>query len=132
MRSSCFMLVFALTAILLGEGAFGQADVANPSITSDSQRETEALLRKHIEGMRVGKPIYEAMSTNVANAVRSYEEVGKERLAKLGAIRSIEFRGDGPEGTDVYVVQYEHGASEYLIRLAGDGKINALVVRSAP
>jgi hypothetical protein len=126
------MLVIAATAVMLGEGAFGQADVSNRTVASDSQRETEVLLRKHIDGMRIGKPIYEAMTTNVANAVRGYEQVGKERLEKLGAIRSVEFRGDGSEGTDVYFVQYEHGASEYLIRLASDGKINALVVRATP
>jgi len=131
MRVSRFMVVIA-AAVMLGEGAFGQADISNRTVASDSQRETEVLLRKHIDGMRAGKPIYEAMTTSVADAVRAYEQVGKERLAKLGAIRSIEFRGDGSEGTDVYFVQYEHGASEYLIRLASDGKINALVVRAAP
>lgn len=132
MGASYLAPVIAAIALLIGEAAFGKADASNPTVVSGSQRETEVLLRKYIDGMRTGKPIYEAMTTNVANAVRAYEQVGKERLEKLGAVRSVEFRGDGPEGTDIYFVQYEYGASEYLIRLASDGKINALILRAAP
>jgi hypothetical protein len=87
------------------------------------------MLRKHIEGMRIGKPIYDHMTPQVAAAVKPYEEVGKTRVVQLGAIRNIEFRGNTPSGADTYYVQYENGASDYEIALSAEGKIRALVVR---
>jgi hypothetical protein len=94
-----------------------------------SSRETEVMLRKHIEGMRKGKPIYEQMTADVAAAVRPYEDGGKTRLIQLGAVRNVEFRGSSPSGVDTYYVQYENGASDYQIALTDEGKIRALVVR---
>jgi hypothetical protein len=43
--------------------------------------------------------------------------------AYLGAIRSIEFRGVGSDGWDVYDVHRERGASQWRILLSADGKI---------
>jgi hypothetical protein len=89
----------------------------------------EEILRKHIEGMRVGKPIYDSMTQAVAAAVKPQEEYGKTRLAQVGAIRKIEFRGVAPNGLDTFHVQFENGDSEYLIGLNTDGKISSLGVR---
>jgi hypothetical protein len=107
-----------------------QAATSDAAVTDrQSTRETEVMLRKHIEAMRAGKPIYEQMTPTVAAAVKPYEESGKTRLVTLGAIRNIEFRGTS-SGVDTYYVQYENGGSEYLIALTDDRKIRALVVRA--
>ena len=126
------LTILAMTAALLSSapGVLAQENKSESKATEgQATRETEVLLRKHIEGMRVGKPIYEHMTTQVADAVKPYEEDGKTRLAKLGAIRTIEFRGITPTGVDTYFVQYANGASDYLIALTDEGKIRALVVR---
>jgi hypothetical protein len=99
------------------------------AMEGQSTRETEMMLRRHIEGMRTGTPIYEQMIPAVAEAVRPYEDGGKKRLVELGAIRTIEFRGTSPTGVDTYSVQYDNGASGYEIALTDEGKIRALVVR---
>jgi hypothetical protein len=126
------LTILAMTAALLASapGALAQENKSEPKATDgQAARQTEVLLRKHIEGMRVGKPIYEHMTPEVAEAVKPLEEAGKARLAQLGAIRSLEFRGITPTGVDTYFVQYEKGASDYWIALNDEGKIGALVVR---
>ena len=106
-----------------------KADLAKRIEANQPAAGTEALLRKHIEAMRVGKPIYDAMTQAVAAAVKPQEEYGKTRLAQVGAIRTIEFRGVAPNGLDTFHVQFENGSSEYLIGLTTDGKISSLGVR---
>ena len=47
-----------------------------------------------------------------------------QRLAEdFGAFRSLEFRGVGNDGWDVYGVHRERGASQWRILLSKDGKI---------
>lgn len=106
-----------------------KADLAKRIAANQPAAGTEELLRKHIEGMRAGKPIYDSMTQAVAAAVEPQEEYGKTRLAQVGAIRKIEFRGVAPNGLDTFHVQFENGDSDYLIGLGPDGKINSLGVR---
>jgi hypothetical protein len=106
-----------------------RADLAKRIAANQPASGTEEILRKHIEGMRAGKPIYDSMTQAVAAAVKPQEEYGKTRLATVGAIRKIEFRGVAPNGLDMFHVQFENGDSEYLIGLTPDGKISSLAVR---
>jgi hypothetical protein len=120
------------TNVPIARGQENNSETTDAERTGESQptRETEIMLRKHIDAMRIGKPIYQMMTPELVAAVKPYEEIGKKRFAQLGAIRSIEFRGTTSSGVDTYYVQYENGASDYFIALTTEGKIGALVVRS--
>ena len=117
------------TTPVVGQENGSAQKLVEPTGEPQSKRQTELMLRKHIDGMRSGKPIYEMMTPVLISAVKPYEVSGKARLEQLGAIRNIEFRGTSSSGIDSYYVQYEHGASDYLISLTTEGKISALVVR---
>jgi hypothetical protein len=121
------------TSLIIAMPVLAQENSATKAAAQSAEkqpaRETEVMLRKHIEGMRIGKPVYDLMTPTIAAAVQPYEAIGKTRFAQLGAIRSVEFRGMTSEGADTYFVQYENGATDYLIALTDDGKIRALVLR---
>ena len=134
MRRFAIAGVAVVALVMDPPSALGQeSNPETPSATRSEDNQlalkTELMLLRHIEGMRIGKPIYDAMTPELVAAVKPYEEIGKSRFAQLGAIRSIVFRGTSPSGVDTYYVTYENGSSEYLIALTADGKIRALVVR---
>jgi hypothetical protein len=90
---------------------------------------TEAAVRQHIEAARAGKPLYDTMVPPLAAAVKAQLPMVQSRLAQLGALKSIEFKGVLPNGLDNYLVTYENGATEYIIGLQPDGKTAALGMR---
>jgi len=47
----------------------------------------------------------------------------EEQVANLGALQSMEFKGVGPGGADIYRLKFEHGLIEWRIFLDADGKI---------
>ncbi len=86
---------------------------------------SDAALRKMIEDTRAGKPDYDNMSTNLANATRQQLTGLQSTLNDLGALQSMTFKGVGPAGPDIYQVKFEKGSLEYRIWLAPDGKIDS-------
>lgn len=90
---------------------------------------SEAALRKMIEDLRAGKPDYDAMSSNLADATRRQLPQLQSTIVQLGAIESIAFKGVGPAGPDIYQVKFEKGSLEYRIWLTPDGKIESANVR---
>lgn len=106
-----------------------RADLAKRIADNKPAPGTEAILRKHIEGMRAGTPIYDQMVPALVAAVKPQQEASKVRLAQVGAIKAIEFSGVAPNGLDTFHVQYENGSSDYMIGLTTDGKIGSLNVR---
>jgi hypothetical protein len=89
----------------------------------------EALLRRHIEAMRTGQPTYDMMSPALAAAIKAQLPTRQSRLAQIGAIRAIEFKGVAPNGLDSFEVTYERGSTQYVIGLGADGKIASLGVQ---
>jgi hypothetical protein len=47
----------------------------------------------------------------------------------LGDLQSVNFKGVGPGGADVYRVKFEKGSLEYRIWLGPDGEIESANVR---
>jgi CubicO group peptidase (beta-lactamase class C family) len=86
---------------------------------------SEAALRKMIEGVRSGKPDYDAMSPGLANAVREQLDGQVSLFKELGALQSITFTAVGPAGPDIYRVKFENGVQEHRIWMTPDGKIEA-------
>ena len=44
-------------------------------------------------------------------------------IASLGALQSVDFKGVGPGGSDIYRLKFEHGLIEWRLYLDADGKI---------
>jgi CubicO group peptidase (beta-lactamase class C family) len=90
---------------------------------------SETALRKLIEGVRLGKPDYDTMSSGLAAATRQQLPQLQSTVTELGAIQSVTFKGVGPAGPDIYQVKFEKGSLEYRIWLAADGKVDSANVR---
>jgi CubicO group peptidase (beta-lactamase class C family) len=86
----------------------------------------EAALRRLIDEVRAGKPNYDLMSPDIAQATRQNLPQLQSQIAELGAVKSLAFKGVGPGGADIYTVTFEKGALEYRIWLTPDGKIDSV------
>jgi len=106
-----------------------KADTAKRVAENKPTPGIEEILRKHIEALRAGKPLYDMMAPGLAAAVKAQAQMSQARLAEVGAIQAIEFTGVAPNGLDTFLVKYEKGASRYVIGLDGDGKVASMAVR---
>ena len=59
---------------------------------------TEAALRRHIEGLRSGNPVYAEESPDLQQATREQLPDLKEGLNRLGPVKSVKFVGVGNQG----------------------------------
>jgi CubicO group peptidase (beta-lactamase class C family) len=84
---------------------------------------SEAALRRLIGELRRGKPDYDLMSYELALNIREELTQTQARLASLGELESLTFKGVAPGGADIYMAKFEHGALEYRIWLMEDGRI---------
>jgi hypothetical protein len=85
--------------------------------------DSEAMLRRLLEGVQTGCPPFEEMSSQLRQVVRQQLPLLQSLSAYLGAIQWLEFRGVGSEGCDLYDVCRERGTSRWRISLSADGKI---------
>jgi hypothetical protein len=86
----------------------------------------EAAIRQDIADLLAGTPRYDQMSPGLANATRQQLAHLTPLLTGLGALKSVEFMGVEQNGADSYHVEFEHGATEWRIIMAPDGKIDSL------
>jgi CubicO group peptidase (beta-lactamase class C family) len=91
----------------------------------------EALLRRHIESVQRGAPDYDDMTPQVADMIRS-QPGPLEAIAGLGEIRSVVFKGKGPQGGNIFDVETTQGVSEWRILLNAESKIAAIHFRLDP
>lgn len=90
---------------------------------------SEAAIRKNIADVAAGTPDYDAMSPELAAATQQQLDGIKTLFANLGAVKSVTFKSVEQSGADVYVVEFEHGSTEWRIMMAPDGKIDTLNFR---
>lgn len=90
---------------------------------------SEAAVRRLIEELRTGKPNYDLMSSNLAEATRQQLPQLQKMVTDLGALQSVTFKGVGPGGADIYEIKFEKGSLDYRIWMAPDGKIERANVR---
>jgi beta-lactamase regulating signal transducer with metallopeptidase domain len=95
-------------------------------------RGSEAAVRRMVESIAAGKPNYEEMSPVLAEAVRNQLPRHQETLARLGPVISIEFRGVGNQGWDIYDLRHEHGSSQLRIALNSEGIITGALSSVGP
>jgi hypothetical protein len=109
-------------------GAAIDAKIQSQAATPGS----EQALRRLIEGVSTGKPPFAQMSPALADATRQQLPQLQMTIAQLGAVQSIEFRGVGNQGWDIYDVRQEHGSSQWRIALGADGIIIGALVSAGP
>ncbi|MFM0373553.1 M56 family metallopeptidase [Paraburkholderia aspalathi] len=93
---------------------------------------SDAALRRHIDGLQVGNPIYSEMSPDLQQATREQLPRLKEDLNRIGPVESVRFVGVGNQGWDIYQVTHDSGSSTWRIHLADNGVIDGLLVQVGP
>ena len=93
---------------------------------------SEAALRTLIAGVMSGNPDYAALSPVLADAVRKQLPTMQPWLQGLGPVQSLEFRGVGAQGADVYAAHHEKGITVWRIAVGADGKVAGAVVQPGP
>jgi CubicO group peptidase (beta-lactamase class C family) len=88
--------------------------------------ETEGVLRELIAGIAAGKPNYERMTPPFADFARRALPEMKGFVDGLGAPKKLTFKRVGPEGGDIYHVEFEKGVSTIELRFGVDGGIDYL------
>jgi len=90
----------------------------------------EAVLRKVIGELQSGKPNYDQMVPQLADAVRAAGADISAKLAELGAIKTVTFAGSQQQALK-FKVDFEKGETIWFIVIQPDGKIAGLVFRDA-
>jgi CubicO group peptidase (beta-lactamase class C family) len=90
---------------------------------------SEAAVRQWIAEIAAGTVDYEQLGFSLAEILRQQLPQLQQSFQKLGAIKSVEFKGVGPAGADIYNVTLEHGALEARISLGPNGKIWSAGIR---
>jgi CubicO group peptidase (beta-lactamase class C family) len=85
--------------------------------------ESEAAVRELMNGLASGRPNYEKMSPDFAEATRQGLGELTKLVKKFGSVVSVTFREVRPDGVDIYDMVCEHGLVEWSISLGPDGKI---------
>ena len=79
---------------------------------------SEAAVREWFEAIAAGTPDYDRFGASVAETVRQQLPELQPWYQRLGAIKSVDFKGVGPGGADIYEVTFENGALEVRVRVA--------------
>jgi len=89
---------------------------------------SEAALRRVLDGVLAGTPNYNEMTPGFAKFVKQSitSNTDFKPNVGMGAVRSIEFRGVGHCGCDVYEVHQEGGTSTLSISLDPNGLIEGV------
>lgn len=91
--------------------------------------ESEEALRHLISEYQAGRPCVDRMVSELSQAVREQFDVVRAKLASKGTLRTLQFRGVGGAGHDVYRAIFDKGALTFRIAWSDDGKIIGLRYR---
>ena len=101
-----------------------QANIDRRAKTQAASPGSEAAVRRIIEELRLGKPDYDLMSSALARQTRRQITQQQATIAKLGALKSLTFKGVGTAGQDIYQAKFEKGSLEWRIWLNLDGSVD--------
>lgn len=91
------------------------------------REQSEAVLGRLIETIRVGEPSYEDLSPGMAATVRQQLASLQLGVVSFGPLQSITFDRVAPNGWDVFSVRFDHAVIACSIELRHDGKVTGLV-----
>jgi beta-lactamase regulating signal transducer with metallopeptidase domain len=90
------------------------------AVRTTPQPGSEAMLRRYIEDTSRGEPDYDHMTAEVAAHTRRQLPFNQAIFARLGALRSVSFRGVSAMGNDIYFAYFANGTAEFRIGLVKD------------
>jgi CubicO group peptidase (beta-lactamase class C family) len=99
-----------------------EADNRFQNQTADPR--SESVLRNFIEGVRIGKPNYEAMNPSVSLVTHDELSTLQKTFTGFGAFQSISLKRVEPSGLDVYAVQFANGTHEFRLLLNAKGQMD--------
>lgn len=85
---------------------------------------SEAAVRRLIDELRLGRPNYDLMSSQMARETRRRVADEQATIAKLGALQSVTFKGVGPAGPNIFQTTFEKGALQWRVWLNLDGRVD--------
>ena len=83
----------------------------------------EAMIRREIDELRRREPSLDEYTPQLAEIARPQMPHAEDEIASLGALESVDFKGVGPGGSDIYRIKFEHGLIEWRLYLDANGKI---------
>ena len=86
---------------------------------------SEVLLRRMIEGLANGHPVYDDLGPKLAQLTREALPMLQKPIADSGPLQTVTFKGVSPGGADIYQVQFERRAREFRIVVESDGRIHS-------
>jgi bla regulator protein BlaR1 len=93
---------------------------------------SEAALRRNIDGLRLGYPIYSEMSSDLQDATREQLPRLTEDMNRWGPVESVRFLGIGSQGWDIYQVTHASGSTIWRIHLVNNGIIDGTASARGP
>ncbi len=106
-----------------------QADIDRRFRAQVASAGSEAAVRRLIGELRIGKPDYDLMSPAEARETRRQVAEHEATIAKLGALRSLLFKGVGPAGPNIYLATFEKGSLEWRVWMNLDGSVDVFRYR---
>ena len=100
------------------------------SQTPDPRSET--ILRQFIADVESGANTYAYMSSDLRNATLQQLPVFKERLAAMGKVTAVEFRGVGSQGWDLFEVRHERGMTMVRMFVDSSGIVTGMLLSAGP
>ncbi|WP_298959266.1 MerR family transcriptional regulator [uncultured Roseibium sp.] len=125
---------FEMKAERCAEGVFATAKakledrIRNKTPFAGGEQKLRRLIGEH----REGKPDYVEMTPVLKSLVEEQLPVVVKELERLGQMRSVEFRGVGVDGFDIYIVEFENGRMEWGLSQCPDETLNGLFMRPVP
>ena len=107
-----------------------QADIDMRVKAQVAASSSEATVRRLIGELRLGKPNYDVMGSDLARLTRRQIIAQQATIMKLGALQSLTFKGVGPAGPDIYQATFEKGSLEWRIWLNLDGNVDYFTYRA--
>ncbi|HEX5262909.1 MAG TPA: hypothetical protein VFW13_05245 [Phenylobacterium sp.] len=107
--------------VVVAAAAFGALAVSLAEAAPPSSH--ELALRSLIDSAVRGQLDEQAMTPELAAAVRPQMAIARRELVALGALRSVEFERIDQRGSEIYLTTFEHGSLEWAFSVAADGRI---------
>ena len=124
------LAVDILSALAAAKRAEIQADIDRRVKAQVAASGSEAAVRRLIGELRLGKPNYDLMGSDLARLTRRRITEQQATLGQLGALQSLTFKGVGPAGPDIYQATFEKGSLEWRIWLHLDGSVDYFTYRA--
>jgi hypothetical protein len=109
-----------------------EADLSEKIRSQTATPGSEAALRRMIAWHASGNPDYTQMSPELAKLVEQQLPRSTVLFKELGALKSVDFKGVGNQGWDIYDLTFENGRAVYRIALSSDGIITGAMMQVGP